>query len=215
MGFCTKPTAHRSRRREEPGGAGVRPGRHGRLGGTTTGTNRDSRRGAATAATGLYGVSRVLFFVGGVSGGLLPCVAGVAGVAGRLLLPCVGELSGSAGNSRPVDHHSQATGGSQPAHRPRTARPEAETSPGRLAAPEEVGEPAVDTKHPGSRHHDHRRHGCQGRRTATTYRTPSPAAAAAPTHGKEAGPLTGTSAMGLRAVPKTYRWSSRLPERRG
>ena len=178
MGFCTKPTAHRSRRREEPGGAGVRPGRHGRLGGTTTGTNRDSRRGAATAATGLYGVSRVLFFVGGVSGGLLPCVAGVAGVAGRLLLPCVGELSGSAGNSRPVDHHSQATGGSQPAHRPRTARPEAETSPGRLAAPEEVGEPAVDTKHPetrpgtvagarvlvaGTSHH----HGCQGRRRAT------------------------------------------------
>ena len=61
----------------------------------------------------------------------------------------------------PQPSHSR---GSHPAHRPRTARPGAETSPGLLAAREEVGA-AADTEHPGTRHHDHRHRGCRRRRT--------------------------------------------------
>src|ERR1017187_193074 len=82
-GFCTNRPhtgagsrgSGAARRR---GGAGIRPGRHGRLGGTSTGTTRDFRHGAATAATGLYGVSRVLSFLGEAVGGLLPVLLGLA-----------------------------------------------------------------------------------------------------------------------------------------
>jgi hypothetical protein len=150
------------------------PARRGRLGGTATTTTGDSRRGTGNGGNGsLARLPGKLFFVGEAAGACCRCCRG------WLLLLCAGELSGSAGNGNPVEHHSQATGGSHPAHRPRrTARPGAETSPGRLAAPEEVGEPAVDTKHPetrpgtvagarvlvaGTSHH----HGCQGRRRAT------------------------------------------------
>ena len=50
-------------------------------------------------------------FLGAFLGGSVRRV--VAGVAGRRLLLCVlEEWSGSAGNSSPVDRHSQATGGS-------------------------------------------------------------------------------------------------------
>jgi hypothetical protein len=62
--------------------------------GTTTGTTRDSRRGAATAATGS---------ARGFQGAFLPwesLLELVAGVAGRLLLPCVGEVEGERWKQR-------------------------------------------------------------------------------------------------------------------
>src|ERR1035437_4173377 len=58
-------------------GAGVRPGRHGRLGGTTTGTSRDSRRGTGNGGNGSAGVSRVLSFLGEAAGGSLPVLPGL------------------------------------------------------------------------------------------------------------------------------------------
>ena len=108
MGFCTKPTAHRSRRREEPGGAGVRPGRHGRLGGTTTGTNRDSRRGTGNGGNGSARGFQGAFFSGGGCGRL------VAGVAGAGPAPVCWRMSGNAGNGGPVEDHSQATQAANP-----------------------------------------------------------------------------------------------------
>gem|GEM_PF-3830380 len=118
----------------------------------------------ATAATGLYGVSRVLFLSGGRLRELVP------GVAGRLLLLlCDGELRGSAGNSSPVDHHSQATG----AANARTAQKDGEAERrGNVLAGRagRSGRLATDTEHPGSGHQDRRRHrcqGCRGRRRAT------------------------------------------------
>src|ERR1035437_9090130 len=113
-GFCTKPTAHGDRQ-QRWGGAGVRSGKHRRLGGTATTATGDSRRSTATAAKGFAGASRVLFFLGRGCGSLLPVLPGLH------LLLWAGELRGSAGNSSPVDHHSHATGGSH--HGPRrTAR---------------------------------------------------------------------------------------------
>src|ERR1035441_3935422 len=176
--------AHGDRRQRQWGGTAVRACRHGRPERTATTATRDSRRGAATPATGLYGVSGVLFFLGRGCGRLVAVVAGVAGVAGRLLLVLyAGEVEGERGKQQGavLRHSTQATGGSQPAHRPRTARPGAETSPGLLAAREEAGEPAAGGEsarrtRAGSRDRHHRRHGCRRRRTATTERAPAPAA---------------------------------------
>ena len=71
---------------------------------TATGTTRESRCGAATAATGLHGVSRVLSFLGEAAGGSLPVLPGL------VLLLCAGELSGRAwGNGSRVEHR-HATG---------------------------------------------------------------------------------------------------------
>ena len=81
------PPARGSSRRQRQGGAGVRPGRHGRLGGTATRTTGDSRRGATMAATGLHGVSGVFFILGRPR-------RVVAGVAGLLLLLCAAVSSG-------------------------------------------------------------------------------------------------------------------------
>src|ERR1035437_2267660 len=64
---------------------------------TATGTTRESRCGAATAATGLHGVSRVLSFLGEAAGGSLPVLPGL------VLLLCGGELSGSVGNGSRVE----------------------------------------------------------------------------------------------------------------
>src|ERR1035437_2817267 len=62
----------------------------------------------ATPPTGLPGLPGCFSLWGRLRGV-------VAGVAGRLLLLlCDGELRGSAGNSSPVDHHSQATGAANP-----------------------------------------------------------------------------------------------------
>ena len=100
---------------------------------------------------------------------------------GLLLLLCAGESSGSAGKSSLAEHHSRATGGSQPAHRPRTAKlegvaascwPRRRPRRHRQKHPANAGEPGT-----GTGHHDHRRQGCQGRRTATTERAPAPVAA--------------------------------------
>src|ERR1035437_4340925 len=62
-GFCTKPTAH-GNRQQRWGGAGVRSGKHRRLGGTATTATGDSRRSTGNAANRSAGASRVLFFVG-------------------------------------------------------------------------------------------------------------------------------------------------------
>ena len=129
---------------------------------TATTTTGDSRRGTGNGGNGSVRGFQGAFFSGGGCGRL------VAGVAWRrLLLLCAGETASGGAPPR----HSHDAGGSQPAHGPRrTARPGAETSPGLLAAPEQVGDP--DTEHPGSRHEGHRRHGCRGRRKAITERAP-------------------------------------------
>src|ERR1019366_9048119 len=79
------PALPRACLRHHIGGQAAEAGRHccpclpaRPPGGTATGTTRDSRRGTATAATGLHGVSRVVFLFGGDCGGLLPVLAGLA-----------------------------------------------------------------------------------------------------------------------------------------
>ena len=112
------PPAH-GERRQRLCGAGVRPGRHGRLGGTATGTTRDPRHGGEGC--------------GGVLLGLL---------GGLLLPPCAGEVGRSAGNNSPMmlrQNDSQAHGntggrGTHTGDRRGNAL---------LAAPEEAGEPAA------------------------------------------------------------------------
>src|ERR1019366_1583269 len=74
-GFCTKPTAH-GNRQQRWGGAGVRSGKHRRLGGTATTATGDSRRGAGNGGNGSAGVSRVLSFLREAAGGSLPVLPG-------------------------------------------------------------------------------------------------------------------------------------------
>jgi hypothetical protein len=150
------------------------PARRGRLGGTATTTTGDSRRGTGNGGQQVCRASRVLFFVGEVSGGLLPVLPVLPGGCS-----CVLEnLAGERGKEQPVAHHSQPQPGHRGSHQ-RTAQEDgearAEASLALLAAPEEVGA-AADTEPRGSRHHDHRRQGCQGRRTATTVGAPAPTA---------------------------------------
>jgi len=117
-----------------------------------------------------------------------------------VLLLCAGETASGGAPPR----HSQATGGSQPVHGQEDGEARAEASLALLAAPEEVGA-AADTEHRGSRHHDHRRQGCQGRRTATTVGAPAPVAApAAPTHENKSGgqlPATSPTASAISFLP--------------
>ena len=120
----------------------------------------------ATAATGLPGFPRCFLFWGG-------CGRLGAGVAGAGPAPVCSRLEGgareTAGGGAPP-RHGHATGGSQPAHGPRrTARPGAETSPGLLAAPEQVGDPAAGGE-------SARRNCAAGGtwRTAPATRTPPP-----------------------------------------
>ena len=156
---------------EAGGGARVRPGQTRPPGGTAAGTTRDSRRGAATAATALPGLPGVLFFWGRGCGRL------VAGVAGRLLLPlCAGELGGSAGKSSRWHTTAKPQPGQPAAHGPEGRRGPAqrlppaswprrkkwETPPLAAKAPDETARQAVrDARHqpPGPRHHDHGHHG--------------------------------------------------------
>src|ERR1035437_4827523 len=62
-GFCTKPTAH-GNRQQRWGGAGVRSGKHRRLGGTATTATGDSRRSTGNGGNQFAGASRALFFFG-------------------------------------------------------------------------------------------------------------------------------------------------------
>src|ERR1017187_8579947 len=102
-GFCTKPTAHGTSGRggavlvfappSTAAGSG-RFGNHPRL----PARHDNGGNGVCTGFPGCFSFWERLRRV-------------VAGVAERLLLLlCAGELNGSAGNSSPVNHHSQATG---------------------------------------------------------------------------------------------------------
>jgi hypothetical protein len=79
------PSAH-EKRPEEERGAGIRLGWHGRLGGTARTTTRDSRRGAATAATGLPGFPGCFLFWGRLREARCRCcwAAGPAPVCWRI-----------------------------------------------------------------------------------------------------------------------------------
>ena len=60
-------------RQQRWGGAGVRSGKHRRLGGTATTATGDSRRSTGNAANRSAGASRVLFFVGEAAGVCCRC----------------------------------------------------------------------------------------------------------------------------------------------
>ena len=163
------PGAGDSRQRQW-GGFGVRPGRHGRPAAGATGTTGDSRHGAATAATGLYGVSRVLSFLGEAAGGSLPVLPELAPapVGSRL----EGGARETAGGGTPP-RHSQATraansrtaqdGEARRRKLPlasRQHRNKQETPPLAAKAPDETARQAVR----GARHQPSgpRQEGCRG-----------------------------------------------------
>ena len=111
----------------------------------------------------------------------------VAGVAGRLLLsPGAGE---TASGGAPPRHPGAATRArTGPRSREARQRPAVRTGkrwktvllPPRTRKPRWRRSPAH-----GTGHHDHRRQGCQGRRTATTERAPAPVAAPGSANARE------------------------------
>src|ERR1039458_10189275 len=132
------PPAHRNKRQRRCA-AHVRPGRHGRLGGTARTTTGDSRRGAATAATGLYKVSTVLFLLGEAAEGCCRCCRAAVPA------PVCRRIERERGKEQPGGEPQQARTKPTGATNPRTTqrRAGARRCDVLLAAPEEAEEPAA------------------------------------------------------------------------
>jgi hypothetical protein len=165
-----------------------------------TGTSRDSppERHGQRRQRVCRGFQGAFSFWGEAAGACSRCCWAAAPAPVRWRI----ELGKQQPGGPPQPGHSR---GQPPAHGPGGRRgPAQKTSPGLPAAPEEVGA-AADTEHRGSRHHDHRRQGCQGRRTATTVGAPAPVAApAAPTHENKSGgqlPATSPTASAISFLP--------------
>jgi len=123
-------------RQQRWGGAGVRSGKHRRLGGTATTATGDSRRSTGNAANRSAGASRVLFFVGEAAGSCCRCCRAAAPVPRVLEKQQVVVLR-------------HATRGQPPEHgQDREAERHGNVLP---SAPENVGRPCCCHREPGSR----------------------------------------------------------------
>ena len=129
-----------------------------------TGTARDSRRGAATVATGLHGVSRVLFFWGESPEGCCRCCWRLAPA------PVCWRNSKWWCSAAPQPRH----GGQPPAHGrgrrgPAQKLPQVSWQRGKKTRTRRRKHRAPRNRTPGPR-----RQGCQGRRRASTERAAAP-----------------------------------------